>query len=264
MKYIALFVGLLPLIVSGQHIEVFSEKTDTAINLYARSPYHCHYTVEIHFEVFENMISSVPLPARMVVEPQADRQYLLSVKQKPEGKSWRYKFQYRFNQGNLLSVKHDDSYAYLLPYKSNRPHQLQQGYFGSFSHQGIHALDFEMPEGTEVVAAREGVVVDVKEDSNTGGLTDSFRDKGNYVLIYHRDGTFGSYFHLKQNGALVSAGQAVKRGEVIGLSGNTGWSSAPHLHFEVLLPSVDSKKTVPVKFRVANGNVTELKQGFYY
>jgi murein DD-endopeptidase MepM/ murein hydrolase activator NlpD len=264
MKYIAILFCVFTLAAKGQHIEVFSEKTDTAINLYARSPYYCHYTVEIHFEVFENMTSSVPLPARMVIEPLATRQYLLSVKQKPEGKSWRYKFQYRFDQGNLLSVQHDDQYAYLLPYKSKRAHKLQQGYFGTFSHQNIHALDFEMPEGTEVVAAREGVVVDVKEDSNVGGLTDTFRDKGNYVLIYHSDGTFGSYFHLRMNGAMVKVGQKVKRGEVIGLSGNTGWSSAPHLHFEVLLPSTDSKKTVPVKFRLVNGSVIELKEGLSY
>lgn len=220
MKYITVVLLTLPFFSWSQEVQVFSEKTDTAVNFYAKSPYYCHYTVQVRYEVFENVLSSVPLPATLVIEPLAERQFLFSIKAKPEARSWKYKFQYRFDQGNLLSTKHNDAYAYLLPYKSNRPHKLMQGYFGKFSHAETHALDFEMPEGTEIVAAREGVVTEVKEDSNEGGLTRDFIDKGNFVMIYHSDGTFGSYFHLKENGASVVPGQTVKKGTVIGFSGN--------------------------------------------
>lgn len=264
MKYITVVLLTLPFFSWSQEVQVFSEKTDTVVNFYAKSPYYCHYTVQVRYEVFENVLSSVPLPATLVIEPLAERQFLFSIKAKPEARSWKYKFQYRFDQGNLFSTKHNDSYAYLLPYKSNRPHKLMQGYFGKFSHVETHALDFEMPEGTEIVAAREGVVTEVKEDSNEGGLTRDYIDKGNFVMIYHSDGTFGSYFHLKQNGATVEAGQEVKKGDVIGLSGNTGWSSAPHLHFEVLLPSTNSKKTVSTKFQLPNGKAEVLQEGKSY
>ena len=266
MKYIAVILFCLPSLVwcQEQGIEVFSEKTDTAINFYVRSPFYCHYTVEVRYEVFENMTSSVLLPASFVIEPLAKRQFILSVKQKPEARSWKYKFQYRFDQGDLLNTRHDNAYTYLLPYKSSRAHKLVQGYFGRFSHLNTHALDFEMPEGTEIVAAREGVVTAIKEDSNEGGASKDFIDKGNHIMIYHTDGTFGSYFHLKKNGALVEEGQHVKRGEVIGLSGNTGWSSAPHLHFEVLLPSTDTKRTVPTQFLLSNGKSEALQEGRTY
>jgi murein DD-endopeptidase MepM/ murein hydrolase activator NlpD len=264
MKYTCFLLSILPFITYSQEIGVFSEKTDTTINFFVRNPHYCHYTVHIQFEVFENMTSSIPWPATLVVEPLAERHFLLSVKQQPTARSWKYKVQYRFDRGNLIGTKHNDRYEYLLPYKSNRAHKLMQGYFGKFSHAETHALDFEMPEGTEVVAAREGVVIETKEDSNTGGLTRDFIDKGNFVLIYHSDGTFASYYHLKRNGALVKEGQQVKRGEVIGLSGNTGWSSAPHLHFEVLLPSSGSKQTVPTRFLQKDGMVAELKEGNSY
>ncbi len=264
MKYITTILFCLPLLVWSQEIEVFSEKTDTAINFYVRSPFYCHYTVEVRYEVFENMSSSVLLPARFVIEPLAKKYFILSIKQKPEARSWKYKFQYRFDQGNLLNARHDNTYAYLLPYKSTRAHKLMQGYFGKFSHSDTHALDFEMPEGTAIVAGREGVVIVIKEDSSEGGASRDFIDKGNHILIYHSDGTFGSYYHLQEKGVLVEVGQQVKRGEVIGLSGNTGWSSAPHLHFEVLLPSTDTKRTVPTKFLLSNGKSETLQEGRSY
>lgn len=264
MKYLIFLIVLLPISLTAQDVEVFSEKTDTTINFYARSPHYCHYTVEIKFDVFENMESSMPLPATLIIEPRASQQFLLSVKQKQQGKSWGYKFQYRFDQGNLIGTKHDDGYAYLLPYTSSRPHKLMQGYFGKFSHMDTHSLDFEMPEGTQIVAAREGVVIKTKQDSNRGGASRDFIDQGNFVLIYHSDGTFGNYFHLKQNGVRVKVGQQVKKGDLIGLSGNTGWSSAPHLHFEVLLPGNGAKQTVPTKFLLADGKVEALREGSSY
>ncbi len=263
MKYWFLY-WLLPLQLLGQEVEVFSERTDSTINFYARSPYYCHYTVEIKFDAFENMQSSLPVPATLVIEPRATKQFLLSVWQKEKSKAWKYKFNYRFDQGDLPNTKHDDAYAYYLPYSSPRSHTLVQGYFGKFSHANTHALDFEMPEGTTIIAARDGVVIKTKYDSNVGGTSPEFIDKGNYVLIYHDDGTFGSYFHLKQNGVKVNIGQQVKRGEVIGISGNTGWSSAPHLHFEVLLPSNGVKLTVPTKFLLKNGQVESLQEGKSY
>lgn len=80
---------------------------------------------------------------------------------------------------------------------------------------------------------REGVVVLVKQDSNKGEGNKSFAQDGNFILIYHEDGTFVTYFHLRKDGSTVVEGETVQQGQLIGYSGNTSWSSAPHLHISI-------------------------------
>jgi len=118
----------------------------------------------------------------------------------------------------------------------------------------VWACDFTMPEGTEIHAAREGVVEWLQES-----LTDSspppapwplndLRFWGNAVRLRHAGGFTSWYFHLKRNGVLAQVGDEVSTGQVIALSGNTGQSSAPHLHFQVQADSLDWGQTVPVTF----------------
>lgn len=113
--------------------------------------------------------------------------------------------------------------------------RLIQGFHGGFSHQGFNtfALDFDVPEGTPIAAAKAGLVIGLKEDSNEGCGDISCGPKGNFIRIDHGDGTFGVYYHLRHQGVEVELGQSVCQGEIIGYSGNTGFSTGPHLHFEV-------------------------------
>ncbi len=83
-------------------------------------------------------------------------------------------------------------------------------------------MDFTAPSGTEIYATGDGVIVDVDR---------SKRGYGNTIIIDHGFGYKTLYAHLSE--ILVSVGRKVKRGEVIGLVGNTGMSLAPHLHYEV-------------------------------
>ena len=129
-------------------------------------------------------------------------------------------------------TKNVDSYIYDLPYLKGTKHRVVQGYGGLFSHSSIAALDFEMPVGTPVCAAREGVIYSYKDDSNEGGISSSNKNKANYIIVKHKDGSFGCYWHLKQNGVLVKKG-FVSKGQQIGLSGATGLAIRPHLHFSV-------------------------------
>jgi murein DD-endopeptidase MepM/ murein hydrolase activator NlpD len=98
-----------------------------------------------------------------------------------------------------------------------------------------HSIDFLMEEGTPILAARDGVVVDVKDDSSEGGIDPKYDDMKylNYLTIEHENGEFSQYCHLKHKGALVKADEKVKEEQKIALSGNTGFTSAPHLHFMV-------------------------------
>ncbi|MFB6246605.1 MAG: M23 family metallopeptidase [Candidatus Pacearchaeota archaeon] len=119
-----------------------------------------------------------------------------------------------------------------------------------------NAVDFPLPIGTEVLAARGGKVIAVKADSNEGGTSEKFSKEPNKYLnsisIEHENGEISEYAHLKYNGAKVKTGQYVDEGELIGYSGNTGLSSAPHLHFHVAKLDKNSRagfKTLRIKFQ---------------
>jgi murein DD-endopeptidase MepM/ murein hydrolase activator NlpD len=130
-------------------------------------------------------------------------------------------------------IKDDTSFVYQLPYEPNKTHLLVQGYFSRYTHKNRAALDFKMKKGTKVCAVRDGVVIRVKEDGKKGGSNIKYRSSGNLIVIQHDDNTRSGYWHLRYNGALVNTGDTVKQGQVIGLSGRTGYTYFPHLHFIV-------------------------------
>lgn len=130
-------------------------------------------------------------------------------------------------------IKDDTSYVYTLPFETKRSQLLVQGYFGKFSHKERAALDFKMKKGTKILAARDGVVIRVKEDGRRGGWNRKYRREGNNIVIQHSDNSRSGYWHLQKDGALVNVGDTVRQGQVIGLSGKTGYSAFPHLHFIV-------------------------------
>lgn len=128
-------------------------------------------------------------------------------------------------------IKDDSSFVYQLPYETNKNHLLVQGYFSKYTHKNRAALDFKMKKGTKICAARGGIVVRVKEDGNQGGWNKKYRPYGNVIVIQHHDGSRAGYWHLKYNSVFVNTGDTVTQGQVIGLSGRTGYSFFPHLHF---------------------------------
>jgi len=162
--------------------------------------------------------------------------------------------------GDITLKSYDSDYKYDLPFQKGKSFNVYQGYNGTFSHQNEYSLDFTMPEGTEITASREGLVIDVIQNNNQGCPTKDCAKLGNYISILHSDGTIAQYFHLKQNGAKVNIGENVKKNQIIGFSGNTGWSNGPHLHFTCYLPSntgEKQRKTIKTLFRTGDGNKTE-------
>lgn len=124
-------------------------------------------------------------------------------------------------------------HVYTLPFETGKKVFLVQGYQSWFSHKGSYALDFKVRTGTRVCAARDGRVIAARGNSDRRGLRAENLADGNYIFIRHADGTVGQYWHFKKDGVLVKEGDSVLSGQLIGLSGNTGYSAFPHLHFEV-------------------------------
>ncbi len=126
---------------------------------------------------------------------------------------------------------------YVVPFAADQAWTLDQGFEGTHSHQDVqsrYALDFAVEEGTPVLAARAGVVMHVRDDFEINGQARAeFAERSNVVRVLHDDGTMAIYAHLAPRGALVKLGQRVDVGTPLGLSGNSGFSTGPHLHFAV-------------------------------
>lgn len=166
-----------------------------------------------------------------------------------------------FSQVNSVPAKNRkesngevSNFDYSLPYEKGKCFLLIQGYQSKlFSHKGEFALDFKMKKGTKICAARGGIVVAVKEDSKKGGIGIKYLPLGNHVIIKHDDGTYGNYWHLKYNGALVNVGDTVKQGQIIGLAGKTGYALFSHLHFEVTTHPYPGHDQLRTKFLTTKG-----------
>lgn len=182
------------------------------------------------------------------------------------GDQWNYSYTSHYTVGSTLAT-HDNAYIYRLPFAPGSTHKVTQGYNGHYSHHGSdqYAIDFKMPVGTPIHAARGGIVAKVKDDSNKGGADRKYENHANYVLIRHDDGTLGNYAHLAKGGVKVVVGQRVQAGELIALSGNTGFSSGAHLHFSVF-KTKDGKGrvSIPVKFETADDTSITLVEGKTY
>ncbi|WP_305805690.1 M23 family metallopeptidase [Stenotrophomonas sp. YIM B06876] len=139
-------------------------------------------------------------------------------------------------------------HRYLLPFAAGRI-RVDQGYGGRLSHddeQNRYAVDFALPEGTPVLAARAGTVMQVR-DGDDG--------QANFIRILHEDGGMAVYAHLQPGGVQVGNGQTVAAGQRIGLSGNSGRSTAPHLHFAVQANTGLRLESIPFRMLSARGEL---------
>lgn len=233
-----------------------------AVHLVARNNSNIPYFVEIDYLYLENMSVDPQSRFEETLQP-GQKAILVSLYATGKGvPKWDYHF--RRALGIPSRVRPDENFVYRLPFQKGHACLVTQGYLGSISHTHTYAIDFMMEEGSAVCAARDGVVVEVKEDSDYGCPDPQCSKFGNYVVVLHRDGTFGGYWHLKQNGVVAEVGQQVNAGQIIAYSGNTGWSNGPHLHFEVFYLSPEGRKTIATKFATQRSPQTVIETGKLY
>ncbi|MDO4708392.1 MAG: M23 family metallopeptidase [Pseudomonadota bacterium] len=152
------------------------------------------------------------------------------------------------------AAEHQSDYLYPYPLQMDdiRISQLPRGAFSHHDAENLDAIDFAAPIGTPVIAARDGLVMQAEGRFSDHGRQ---RDAVNLVRILHADGSMAVYAHLQQHSLQIRAGQHVRRGQVIARSGNSGYSTAPHLHFVVQVNNGQRLQSVPFRMDSPKGEL---------
>lgn len=245
-------------------INFYNETANHEVSIFADNEEYMPMSAKFNFKL-ENLTSSLSND-EIVVIPARTKKFLLATI-KPTKLKTANKFEYSttFNFGNVLQEKFDADFIYSLPYEQGKTQLVFQGYNGRLSHKNEFALDFNLKNGSKVLAARGGIVVEVVNIHNKNCANISCAKYNNRILIMHSDGTFGEYSHLQHLGNLVEKGGIVEQNQEIGLSGNTGYSSGPHLHFAVFINRIDGKRTfIKTLFKTSDSEGQFLKEGKNY
>jgi murein DD-endopeptidase MepM/ murein hydrolase activator NlpD len=243
---------------SYQTVTVSAERDGVGHRIVASNQGSVSVSVMVALKNRENVHSDASWPVFEVVPP---RSTVTVGKIRPGSEPAQYSFRvaYRTVFGDFRAQPSPDV-LYRLPFLDGKTFRISQAPGGKIvTHTApgsAYAVDYPMPVGTAIVAAREGVVIKADGSHSEGGQTPDMLSKANAIRIQHADGTLATYGHLVANGIFVSPGQRVSAGTPIGLSGNTGYSSSPHLHFAVsrVTRSADALNTVSIPFKFYVGN----------
>jgi murein DD-endopeptidase MepM/ murein hydrolase activator NlpD len=215
-------------------------------------------SVMLSFEQASNVRTEPSLPAIVVLAAQKET-HALQITPANADAGFRYRYAYRYMPGDYRAVQ-DIAAHYQIPFDTALSFRVSQGFNGSFSHhdsQNQYAVDIGMPEGTPIRAARDGVIMTVDNDFYGNGLDMAqYGDRANNIRIVHADGAMSVYAHLQFESVRVQVGQHVKAGQEIALSGDTGFTSGPHLHFCVQMNKDMHLVSVPFQFTGPNGAFT--------
>lgn len=215
--------------------------------LLATNPTPIPVEIDVGLSTGENVSATPSLPQRVVVGPGQGREVAVLRAADPR-RGFRFNYRFIAYHGDP-AARHDPAARYRMPFEDGRRFQVSQAPGGPvITHddpQTAMAIDIVMPEGTPVLAAREGRVVEIFQRSETRGDN---ANRGNFVRVFHEDGTWADYAHLKSVDAGLALNQRVETGNILGLSGNTGRSSGPHLHFHVQRNAGGRIVSIPVAF----------------
>ncbi|MFB0974935.1 MAG: M23 family metallopeptidase [Tolumonas sp.] len=232
-------------------IEIWEPDQDTVTlrytkmgNLYLYNSLYGPVTVTLKMNRQENVIAHKDLSKPIVIAPRTEI-FVDQVNYLGQGK---LEFSYHFSVGTPSDIQEDHSNL-RPPFAGS--FRISQAFNGDYSHNlpgNRYAMDIAMPVGTPVLAAKPGTVLDMRDTHDGHSSNPADRAKTNYVRLLHADGTMTLYAHLKTRSGVVRPGQPVKAGQLLALSGNTGYSTGPHLHFAV--QRNDGSRLVSIPFNL--------------
>ena len=210
----------------------------------------------------ENLKADANFPMLLIIPAGSTKAaYSARVVNHSQPHTWENNWTWRIG---TINASHDKSILYARPFPKTSNFKIVQGYNGRGSHQGefTHSIDWDMPIGTPVLAARPGTVGFIR-DAFSGHSTDpSWKERTNTVTIYHDDGTMAEYSHIKQHSARVKVGDRVETAGIIALSADVGYAVSPHLHFRVFrnreTPHGIVEESLPVLFKGPDGKPEAL------
>ncbi|MDF1696399.1 MAG: M23 family metallopeptidase [Saprospiraceae bacterium] len=244
-------------LASQEEVKIYSERQGGDVFIFADNPALIPMTIDLKLNLTNMDTDFGGNKGMFVIPPQAERFEITKATPNVQQGRTGLSLESFIYTGDVKS-EHDNDYLYQLPFEKGATYIVSQGYNGKFSHQGENAIDFALEVGEKVYAARGGIVYKTVKKNKKSCRNSSCQQYNNFITIYHEDGTFSEYSHLTYNGVSVKAGDKVKAGELIGYSGNTGWSSGPHLHFVVYRYNKKGERiTLKTKFE------TKKKKGIY-
>lgn len=247
-------------------INLLQRSEENGVALFAQNTYFAPIQLAFRINAIENVAPSTPRRGLMVLPPRSETEIVVVTKS-VEDVELRFDTEFEYLPGEP-GAEHHPSGLYRLPYALSSSVHVSQAFPDMKTHKdpaSQHAIDFVMDIGTDVFAAREGVVIEVASDFFEAGTNLAVDGpRANVVRVLHDDGTMALYVHLNWNSIRVVPGQRVSRGEYLAESGNTGFSSGPHLHFVVQRNRGGSLESVPLEFEGANGAPITVTSGKRY
>jgi murein DD-endopeptidase MepM/ murein hydrolase activator NlpD len=231
---------------------------DGTLVLVARNDYYGTVQLAFSLSATENLAADVPTRGNRILPPRSETE-LVSLVRAHTDEQMSVEFSFEYIHGHP-GARHMPEGPYRLPYALASSFPVSQAFPDSVTHTDSanrHAVDFVMPIGTGVYAARAGTVIDVTGEFFEAGADIAIDGpRANLVRILHADGTLALYAHLNWNSVRVVPGEHVERGQYLADSGNTGFSTGPHLHFVVQRNAGGVVESVPIEFQGGAGPMT--------
>jgi murein DD-endopeptidase MepM/ murein hydrolase activator NlpD len=234
--------------ISTLHIAV--DRSDDAESTQLIAVNDCLCVVTFQVAITHSGFAAIPVDTgyRATLEPRTRQTLVRATRAGTEKPDLQYVW--RVGLGSPEAV-HSPPRPYRVPFGVGSTYLVSQAYPSRITHttpDSQYAVDIALPDGTPVYSAREGTVINARHDSFRGAIAPVMLDQANVIEILHDDGTIAVYAHLHWDSIRVRIGEHVVRGQYIANSGNTGFTSGPHLHFAVIRNAGVENVSIPIEF----------------